>query len=64
MITQEEYLKAKKIVEEYEEQEYADGMNNAMYCVECQALIEQECICNHERSFDDDMDEEYETDDM
>lgn len=44
MITKEEYLKAKKIVEEYIE-EFRDGTNSSMYCVECQALNEQECFC-------------------
>jgi len=52
MITTDEYLKAKKIVEEYEEQQYQDGMNNAMYCVSCQALNHQECFCDEEEDED------------
>lgn len=48
MITTEDYLKAKKIVEEYEDQEYVDGMNNAMFCVPCQALTQYDCFCDEE----------------
>lgn len=51
MITKEEYLKAKAIVEEYEDQEYTDGMNNAMYCTECQALEAHDCFCEEEPMF-------------
>lgn len=55
MITTEEYLKAKKIVEQYEDQEYTYGMNNAMYCVECQALNPQECFCEDEEEQNEDQ---------
>lgn len=48
MITEEEYLKAKAIVDEYENQQYTDGMNNAMYCTECQALEAHDCFCEDE----------------
>jgi len=48
MITKQEYLKAKAIVDEYEEQERKQTEIEAMYCVPCQAFIEQECFCKDE----------------
>ncbi len=48
MVTEEEYKKAKMIVEEYENQEYLDASMAAMYCVECQALEEHDCFCSDE----------------
>lgn len=48
MITREEYLKAKAIVEQYEHEEYTQGTLDAMYCTECQAFNEQECFCDEQ----------------
>lgn len=52
MITKEEYLKAKSIVEEFEQQEIQEETIAAMYCVHCQAFDENECICEEENECD------------
>lgn len=46
MVSEEEYLKAKKIVEEYEDEEFQAAQLEAMYCGKCQALEEHDCFCN------------------
>lgn len=51
MITKSDYLKAKKIVEEYEDQEYQHALVNGMYCTICHAFDEHECICNDEDEY-------------
>ena len=59
MITKEEYLKAKAIVDEYEQNEFVQGTLESMYCVPCQALEPHQCFCDEERyDYDDFMDEE------
>ena len=51
MITEEEYLKAKAIVEEYEDQEYQHASIQALYCTSCQALEAHDCFCEEEPMF-------------
>jgi hypothetical protein len=48
MITTEEYLKAKKIVEEYEDPEYQLASIQSLYCTSCQALEAHDCFCEEE----------------
>jgi len=48
MITEEQYKEAKKIVDEYEHQEFLDAQTQEMYCVSCQALEEHDCFCSDE----------------
>lgn len=48
MVSEEEYLKAKKIVEEYEEAEFQHAQTQALYCVSCQALEAHDCFCDEE----------------
>ena len=45
-ISHEDYLKAKKIVEEYENQEFMQGCQDAMFCEACQAFSEFDCVCD------------------
>lgn len=51
MVTEEEYLKAKKIVEEYEDQEFQQGQLEAMYCTACQAIEAHDCFCSDELEY-------------
>lgn len=48
MITEEEYLKAKLVVDEYEAMEIQQATIEAMYCVECQAFEEHDCFCEED----------------
>ena len=48
MITEKQYTEAKKIVEEYEHQEYVNASIECIFCVECQALDAHDCFCSDE----------------
>lgn len=44
------------------EEEYEQGMAEAMYCAACQAMLEQECICDfldEDEPFNPFSDEDY-----